>query len=133
MKLHKCVLFISGQQFASAFDTIGNRTQTQAGGDTNGANLRVANYYANNLNQITSRDVPPFVDVIGASILTNSVTVNGQPAYRNQEYFRQQIPANNTNSALWTNILVLGGQSVTGNVYVAQEPDRVLKILSETS
>ncbi len=93
------------------------------GGDTNGANLRVANYYANNLNQLTNRDIPAYVDVMGASILTNAVTVNGQTAYRNQEYFRQQLPANNSASALWTNIIVSGGQNVTGNVYVAEQPE----------
>ena len=114
---------VPGQQFDYTFDTIGNRTQTEAGGDTNGANLRVANYYANNLNQITNRDIPPYVDIMGASILTNTVTVNGQTAYRNQEYFREQLPANNSASALWTNIVVAGGQNVTGNVYVAREPE----------
>ena len=114
---------VVGQQFDYTFDTIGNRTQTQSGGDTNGANLRVANYYANNLNQLTNRDIPGYVDVMGASILSNSVTVNGQTAYRNQEYFRQQLPANNSASALWTNIIVAGGQNVTGNVYVAKEPE----------
>ncbi len=114
---------VPGQQFEYTFDTIGNRTQTMSGGDTNGSNLRIANYYANNLNQLTNRDVPPYVDVMGASILTNLVTINGQAAYRNQEYFRQQVAANNTNSALWTNILVSGGQSVAGNIYVAQEPE----------
>ena len=114
---------VAGQQFDYAFDTIGNRTQTLSGGDQTGANLRVANYTNNTLNQITSRDVPPFVDVMGASILTNAVTVNGQTAYRNQEYYRQQLPANNGASALWTNIVVSGGQSVTGNVYVAREPE----------
>ena len=115
---------VVGQQFDYAFDTIGNRTQTQTGGDANGANLRVANYYANNLNQLTNRYVPPYVDITGASILTNAVTVNGQTAYRKEEYFRQELPVNNTNSALWTNIIVAGGQSVTGNVFVAQEPEK---------
>ena len=114
---------VAGQQFDYTFDTIGNRTQTMAGGDTNGANLRVANYTANSLNQITNRDVPAYVDVMGASILTNTVTVNGQPAYRKGEYFRQQLPASNVSSALWTNILVAGGQNVMGNVYVAKEPE----------
>ena len=114
---------VAGQQFDYAFDTIGNRTQTLSGGDQTGANLRVANYSANNLNQITSRDVPPYVDIMGASILTNAVTVNGQTAYRNQEYYRQQLAVNNTNSALWTNITVSGGQTVSGNIYVAQEPE----------
>jgi hypothetical protein len=78
---------VPGQQFDYTFDTIGNRTKTMAGGDTNGANLRVANYYANNLNQLTNRDIPAYVDIMGASILTNAVTVNGHTAYRNQEYF----------------------------------------------
>jgi len=114
---------VPGQQFDYAFDTIGNRTQTMSGGDTYGANLRVANYTANNLNQITSRDIPAYVDIMGASILTNTVTVNGQTAYRNQEYYRQQLAANNGTSALWTNITVAGGQTVTGNVYVPKEPE----------
>ena len=115
---------VAGQQFDYVFDTIGNRTQTQAGGDATGANLRVANYTNNTLNQITSRDIPGFVDIMGASILTNAVTVNGQTAYRKEEYFRQQLTASNSLSALWTNIIVSGGQAVTGNVYVAQQPER---------
>jgi len=116
---------VAGQQFDYAFDTIGNRTQTMSGGDATGSpsSLRVASYSANNLNQITSRDISAFVDVMGASILTNAVTVNGQTAYRKQEYYRQQLPANNATSPLWTNIVVAGGQSMTGNVYVAQEPE----------
>src|SRR5580658_8911338 len=65
-----------GQQFDYTFDTIGNRTQTQAGGDQNGANLRVAGYTNNLLNQITSRGVPAYVDVIGDGLATNAVTVN---------------------------------------------------------
>lgn len=109
---------VAGQQFDYSFDTIGNRTQTKAGGDTNGLNLRVANYTNNILNQITSRDVPGYVDIMGASILTNTVTVNGQTAYRKQEYFRQQLAVNNSSMALWTNITVSGGQSVSGNIYL---------------
>jgi RHS repeat-associated protein len=114
---------VAGQQFKYTFDTIGNRTQTQAGGDATGANLRTASYSVNNLNQITQRDIPAYVDVMGASIFTNAVTVNGTGAYRKEEYFRQQIAANNSSSALWTNIIVAGGLSVTGNVYVAKAPE----------
>jgi RHS repeat-associated protein len=114
---------VAGQQFNYEYDAIGNRTQTKVGGDATGANLRVANYTNNLLNQIISRDVPPYVDVIGASLLTNVLTINGHSAYRNQEYFRQQLPANNSSSALWTNITVSGGQSVTGSIYVARTPE----------
>jgi hypothetical protein len=49
---------------------------------------------------------------MGASFLTNTVTVNGQTTYRNQEYYRQQLPANNAASALWTNIIVSGGVTI---------------------
>jgi YD repeat-containing protein len=114
---------VAGQQFDYTFDTIGNRTQTLAGGDATGGGLRLANYSANNLNQITSRDVIGRVDILGASILTNVVTVNGQTAYRKQEYYRQQLAVNNSAGALWTNIIISGGQNVTGSVYVAQEPE----------
>lgn len=64
---------VAGQQFDYAFDTIGNRTRTLSGGDTNGVNLRVANYYANNLNQITNRDVLGTNDVVGAAGTTGRV------------------------------------------------------------
>ena len=56
---------VAGQQFGYAFDTIGNRTQTEAGGGQTGANLRVAHYTNNTVNEITSRDVPGYVDVMG--------------------------------------------------------------------
>ena len=82
---------MAGQQFDYAFDTIGNRTSTKAGGDQNGANLRSANYGANTLNQYTNRDVPAAFDVMGVGLATNTVTVNGQTAYRKGEYFRQQL------------------------------------------
>ena len=42
---------MAGQQFEYAFDDIGNRTQTQAGGDASGAGLRATSYAANTLNQ----------------------------------------------------------------------------------
>src|SRR5208283_3974013 len=114
---------VAGQTFDYLFDTIGNRQQSQAGGNTNGASLRVANYTNNVLNQVVGRDIPAYVDIMGASILTNAVTVAGQTAYRKQEYFRQQIPVSNLSTSVWTNIVVTGGQSVSGNVYVAKEPE----------
>jgi len=115
---------VAGQQFEYAFDTIGNRTQTKAGGDQGGAGLRPASYSVNTLNQITSRDVPSYVDIMGVSIATNTVTVNNQTAYRKIEYFRKELSADNSSMALWTNIIVAatGQTSVTGNVLMAQSP-----------
>ena len=77
---------VAGQQFDYAFDSIGNRTSTKAGGDQNGANQRAANYGANTLNQYTNRDVPAAFDVVGVGLATNAVTVNSQTAYRKGEY-----------------------------------------------
>ena len=42
---------VAGEQFQYAFDDIGNRASTHAGGDQWGANLRYATYSANSLNQ----------------------------------------------------------------------------------
>jgi len=117
---------VAGQHFDYTFDNIGNRTQIQAGGDQNGGYLRTANYTNNTLNQITTRDVPGYVDIKGVSFATNTVTVNGQTAYRKVEYFRDELGVNNSSSALWTNLIVAatGQTSVTGNVFVAQTPEQ---------
>ncbi len=114
-----------GQQFDYAFDTIGNRTQTLAGGDQNGANLRLASYTNNSLNQITSRGVPGAVDVMGDALATNSVTVNGQTAYRKVEYFRQQLAVTNTSAAVWQGVTNAspGQTTVTGHLYVLKNAE----------
>ena len=116
---------VAGQQFDYAFDNIGNRTQTLAGGDQNGGSQRSAAYTPNNLNQYTQRTAPGFADLMGVSFATNTVTVGGQTAYRKGEYFRNQLPVSNVSSAVWTNIVVsaTGQNSVTGNVFIAQTPE----------
>jgi RHS repeat-associated protein len=115
---------VAGQQFDYTFDTIGNRTQTEVGGDQNGANLRVAGYTNNSLNQMTSRGVPGYVDVMGDGLATNGVTVNGLTAYRKNEYFRQQLSVMNT-EPVWDEVTVAapGQTSVTGHAYVAETPE----------
>jgi RHS repeat-associated protein len=114
-----------GQQFDYTFDTIGNRTLTQAGGDQMGLNLRVANYTNNSLNQITSRDYPGYVDVMGDGLATNAVTVNSVSAYRKNEYFREQVSVANTSSPVWEDVTVAapGQTSVTGYEYVPKTPE----------
>ncbi|MBI3763317.1 MAG: hypothetical protein HY260_15835, partial [Chloroflexi bacterium] len=46
---------VAGQQFAYAYDNIGNRTQTKEGGDNAGVGLRPEGYAVNSLNQYTAR------------------------------------------------------------------------------
>ena len=118
---------VPGQQFGYQFDDIGNRKQTTAGGDNSGssASLRLANYSANNLNQITQRDYPGTNDVLGVALATNAVTVNGQTAWRKGKYFWATVKTNNTAAAQWENIKVAsGGVTNSGNVFVPQTPEQ---------
>jgi hypothetical protein len=91
---------VPGQEFDYSFDTIGNRTQTQAGGDQKGANQRVAGYSANNLNQITSRQYPGAADVIGAALAHDqfvqqriSPVANANGRQRQFQYIRRHLCA----------------------------------------
>ena len=117
---------VAGQQFDYAFDDIGNRTQTKAGGDENGANQGSANYSPNTINQYTSRDVPGAVDIMGISLAASTVTVNGQTAYRKGEYFRKQLSVNNGPAPVWESITVhaSGQTDVTGHEFVPKTPEQ---------
>lgn len=117
---------VPGQQFEYSFDDIGNRTQTKAGGDETGASLRLATYTNNMANQITGRDVPGYVDVLGIALATNSVTVNGQPTYRKGEYFRKEWNVDNISKAVWTNMSVASpGQSAISGSRFLQKTNEV--------
>jgi RHS repeat-associated protein len=88
----------------------------------------VANYTNNILNQITSRDVPGYVDIMGDALATSSVTVNGLSPYRKVEYFRQQLAVTNTGLPVWQSVTVTNTTSsnqsvVMGNAYVARTPE----------
>jgi RHS repeat-associated protein len=115
---------VAGQQFEYAFDDIGDRTQTKAGGDQSGGGLRSATYNNNFQNQITSREVPGTNDVIGLAHASASVTVNGQSVYRKGEYYWKELAATNAAAAAWqpvTNQAVLAGATNTliGNLLTA--------------
>jgi len=119
---------VAGQQFGYAFDNIGNRTTSSAGGDQFGANLRYENYTANNLNQYTARTVPGAVDIIGVATNTATVTVNYLASYRKGNYYRTQLPITNSAGPVYqsvTNLAVLVEgtnynlqTNITGNILV---------------
>src|SRR5205814_4217936 len=101
---------VAGEQFEYAFDDIGNRKTTAAGGNEWGSNLRYQNYQVNALNQYTNRTVPGSVDVIGSATNTATVTVNNTPTYRKGNYFRSNFSLNNSTGAVFqplTNLAVL--------------------------
>jgi RHS repeat-associated protein len=124
---------VAGQQFEYAFDDIGNRKSAASGGDQWGVNLRYENYSVNLLNQHISRTVPGYVNVLGAANPSATVTVNNQPSYRKGEYFRAELPFDNSAGALYpsvTNLAVLqNGTNAdivtnrTGNVLLPKTPE----------
>jgi RHS repeat-associated protein len=122
---------VAGQQFDYAHDDIGNRTETVAGGDSEGGSLRTASYTANNLNQYTSRTVPGAVDVLGIAHGQSSVTVNSTAAYRKGEYFHRAVSVDNVTPAagaypsLSSQASRTGytTETTTGNVFVPKTPE----------
>jgi RHS repeat-associated protein len=101
---------VAGQQFAYGFDNIGNRAWVATGGDQWGANLRYANYSANNLDQVTLRTVPGFLDVVGTATNNATVTVNNYPSVRKGEYFRSEPTVSNDSAAVWQTFNTLAVQ-----------------------
>ena len=59
-----------------------NRNTASTGGDNAGQNLRTANYTNNALNQITSRSVPGFAQMIGSAAANATVTLWSDKAPR---------------------------------------------------
>jgi len=104
---------VAGQQHEYAYDDIGNRQSTKAGGNEVGAGLRTASYSANNLNQYTQRDVPGAADIIGIAHGNATVTVNDASTYRKGEYYWKELSISNASTAVWqsvTNIASLTGR-----------------------
>ena len=119
---------VAGQQFEYRFDDIGNRTQTQTGGDSSGLNLRAASYTANGLNQYTSRDVPRYIEVQGIAEKASTVSVNGSATgvTRKDEYFRKELDLTGANTAVWQSLTIAasgGSPSSTGNRFLAPQPE----------
>lgn len=92
---------VAGQQFAYAFDDIGNRTLSRTGGDETGAALRSSAYAIDSVNQIVARTVPSSVDILGQATAAASLEVNGQLAYRRGEYFRAELAVDNSTGPAW--------------------------------
>jgi RHS repeat-associated protein len=110
---------VAGEQFEYLYDTIGNRRLAKMGGDALGGSLRTDNYTVNTLNQVTGHDVPGTVDIIGAATATNTVTVNGNPAYRHGEFYQYPLPIANASAPIWQSVTVAvsdAGLSTNGNI-----------------
>ena len=120
---------VAGQQYAYAFDDIGNRrTQT--------ANGRTQSYAANLLNQYTQRSIPGFFWELGSATNAATVTINGQSTLRHNAYFAAEIPMDNSSNAAYAAFVTRGVlqnagtnhadliSARTGHVFLAQSPEQ---------
>jgi len=101
---------VAGQQFEYAFDWIGNRLSTSAGGDERGANLRLSNYLPNTLNQYTNRVIPTWLGISGEARTNTTITVNLHPTKRHENYYWTELWFNNSTGAVYlavTNVAAL--------------------------
>jgi hypothetical protein len=83
------------------YDDIGNRKQSQEGGDANGTGLQTTTYTANPLNQYTNIVTPGVASVNGLANATNTVTVNGAATVRQGEYWWRETGVANALSPVW--------------------------------
>ena len=121
---------VAGQEYAYAYDPIGNRI-TSAEGDTD----REATYTANALNHYTQRTVPGVKELAGTAITNASVTVNGLATDRHGPWWHHAFEVDNAASAAYTQAVVSAVYnppgtndpdvvaSATGNVFVARTPE----------
>ena len=101
---------------------------------------RQADYSANTLNQYTSRTVPGYVNILGTATNTATVTMwspqssaTYTPTSRKGDYFRGEVPFNNSPGPVWatiTNLAVLNNGSnpdiVTnsvGRMFIPKTPE----------
>ena len=130
---------VAGQQFGYGFDDIGNRQTTASGGDNAGQNLRPASYSANTLNQYTQRTVPGYVQSVGSANANATVTLwssdgSSASSQRKGDYFRAELPVDNTSTGRWltlTNLAVLNNgtnadivATTVGHEYLPQTPEQ---------
>src|SRR5205085_7364085 len=93
------------QQFQYAYDNIGNRSAVSFG-DSGLGTLRSVSYFANSLNEYSTRGVPTYLDILGICQGSATVTVNSQSTVRRNEYFHALLPMGNNDAAQYPQISV---------------------------
>ena len=121
-----------GRQFGYAYDPIGNRISAS---ETIGGETLAKTYTANALNQYTAIANPSAVGLRGDTTNTATVTVNGNPAWRLEDYFYGGDEADNAFASLMKELAITAVYnppgtndpdvvtSTTGRVFVAQTPE----------
>ena len=116
---------VAGQNFAYAYDDIGNRKWANRSGDQQ-------NYTANLLNQYTQRTVPGALWVQGDAAVAAGVQVNGVAAGRHGAFYSLDLPVDNTTGAVYAAVAIAGTgtngatvvtNTVNGHLFAPQTPE----------
>ncbi|HEU5078918.1 MAG TPA: RHS repeat-associated core domain-containing protein [Opitutaceae bacterium] len=109
---------VLGRSYSFDYDPIGNR-KTSSVDSTN------STYTPNALNQYSQRTAPGTTLVAGFAPISANVTVNGQAATHQDEYYAKTLTTTNTSVPSWLTITTasdLGGQDVR-NAFVPKTPE----------
>jgi hypothetical protein len=103
---------VPGQQYEFTYDTIGNRSTMNSGGDANGANLLTTGYTPRSLTQYIAVSNPASVEIIGAATAPATVTVNSGAAYERGGYFQRELSAGNGSGPVALSMSAVATQGV---------------------
>ncbi|MBC7981097.1 MAG: RHS repeat protein, partial [Armatimonadetes bacterium] len=86
---------LAGQSFDWAYDGVGNRLGSGRGGDEQGHGLRETSYLADPSHQYATILNPGAADVIGLAAQSEAVTVFGETALQQGNFFHHEVSASN--------------------------------------
>lgn len=119
---------VRGQEYGYGFDDLGNRERTTRNGG------RTGRYEVNGVNEYGYRTVAGMVDVLGTVHTNATVTVNGQGAVKQGEYFHGELGFSNLTQVVYgsvTNLAVLRDGANpdvvltnVGKVFLPASPER---------
>lgn len=105
---------LRGRTFTWEYDGIGNRISVGKGGDPSGAGLRNTGYAADALNQYSEITNPGVEDVVGTAPISDSVSIDGSPANRQEKWFHGTITGTNSSGPVWKTTSVTNGVDMQG-------------------
>ena len=115
---------LSGQSFDWSYDGVGNRLSCGRGGDVQGDGLRETSYIADPSHQYATILNPGAADVIGLAAPGDAVTVNGEAALRQGNFFHHEVSASNGAGCEWRSITVGNGSKTKSGALLIPPADQ---------
>lgn len=111
----------NGSSYDFDFDNAGNRTAKKEGGTASNPAKDTHGYTPNNLNQYTAVTHPGVFHLLGRAPAGAAVTVNGNAAPRQGEYFHVPVTASNTNPVWQPVNITAGAASQSGSLAIPRQ------------